>query len=742
MSRNADGPRPSDSDPTGSLSRRHFIQLASVSGGGLILGLSLKGCSDHSNTSRLRDSPTTFRPHAFLRLDGNDRVTVMISKAEMGQGVTTALAMIIAGELGVRWDQVDMERVELDEERYGAQATGGSSTIRLMWMPLRQAGATIRALLTSAGAARWGVDPSRCDVREGRVVHLDSDRILTFGELASDAAALPLPDTVELRTIEDLNLVGHRQSALELGDIVTGRVQFGLDTRMPDMRFAAVIRPPRPGAKIRAYNASSALQIPGVLAVVEVPEVGEPYHVRPGVAVVARDTWTALEARDHVRVDWDESEVAKDNTDTIRRELLRLVERPGDINEDRGNANEVLETTSRKISATYEQAFLYHAQMEPMNCTASVSADRCVFWSPCQFPDWVARGAAEILDLEPEKIEVHVTRMGGGFGRRINPDFSLEAALVAREYGTPIQLVWSREDDLHHGFFRPMVVHRLEAALDGHGDPLAIRHRGAAAPGAGSAGLSYIPYRCPALRSESASVETSMRRGWWRSVTHSHTAFAIESFMDEMAEAAGRDPIEYRIELIDGSSPMPLRELEAQGEEYEFDPARLRRVLEVVRERSGWTDAQPPADRWRGVACHWCMATYVAEVVEISLVSGSAYTVERVTAAVDCGIVVDPDGARAQVEGGIVDALSAARHQRVTVTDGVIDQANFDDYRITRMSQAPRRIDVHFVPSNRPPSGLGEPPVPPAAAALANALYAATGRRFRRQPFDVFGSDA
>lgn len=729
------------SSDSGHLSRRRFLQLTSLAGGGLLLGVGACGRDSDSRRPDQAAVPTrTYRPSAFVRLHIDDRVTVMISKSEMGQGVTTALAMIVAGELGARWNQVEVERVELDEERYGPQATGGSSTVRLMWEPLREAGAAVRGLLVAAAAAEWDVEPSTCDVREGRVVHLASDRSARIGEFAEAASRLPLPDSVALRDPADMALVGREQPAAELHDIVTGRAGYGLDVRVPNMRFAAVARPPRPGATIRSFDETAARRMPGVLDVVQVPAVGEGYDVRPGVAVIARDTWTALRARDAIRIDWDETNALADDTEAMRQALVELAGRPGEERENRGDAGAALAAADRTIAATYEQAFLYHAQMEPMNCTASVSDDACVVWSPCQFPDWVGRGLAEVLELPPENVTVHVTRMGGGFGRRINPDFSIEAALVARAFGGPVQVVWSRDDDLRHGFYRPMVVHRLEAALDERGRPLAIRHRSAGAPGAGSAGISYIPYRCPALRSESASLETSMRRGWWRSVTHSHTGFAIESFLDELAEAAGRDPIAYRLELIDGSSPMPLREVEAQGAEHEFEPARLRGVLELVRDRSGWPEA-PAAGRWRGVACHWCMATYVAEVVEIALRSDGGYEIERITAAVDCGIVVNPDGARAQVEGGIVDALSAARHQQVTARDGRVVESNFDDYRITRMLESPRRIDVHFVPSTRPPSGLGEPPVPPAAAALAAALYAATGRRWRRQPFDLHGRE-
>ena len=695
------------------LGRRDFLKVSAGSGAGLWLGLCLPSSAAAEGSA--------FEPNAYLRIDPRGGVTVFLAKSEMGQGTYTGMAVLLAEELEADWKSIRVVQADADVKKYGQMGTGGSRSVRSSFDPLRQAGAAAREMLLSAAAARWRVDRSTCRAEQGHVVHRPSGRRLGFGALAVAAARLEVPKDPPLKAPEAWRLIGTKVPRLDAPDKTRGRTRFGIDVRVPHLRYAVVARPPVEGGRVVAYDAAKAKAVPGVRAVVEVPS---------GVAVVADSTFAAIKGREALAATYEGGPHGELDSAAVARLLAEAPIEPAPARSE-GDFDRAFAGADKRLEATYEVPLLAHATMEPMNCTADVRPGTAEIWAPTQAPTWAQAAVAKALDLPDDKVAVHVTFLGGGFGRRSMTDFPIEAAQVSRACGGPVQVLFTREDDLRHDFYRPPGRNELRAALGG-GTLAAWRHlvrtpsiarqlfgsavRNGAIPDVVEGAVGF-PYRAGAVVIEAAIPEIGIRIGWWRSVYSSQNAFPEECFMDELAEASGKDPLAFRLEHL------------PEGH-------RLRGVLALAAEKGGW-GSPLPAGRGRGIACHSSFGSHVAEVAEASL-EGDRVRVHRVVAAVDVGIALNPDSVEHQVEGAIVYGLSAALRGEITLKQGAVEQGNFDDYEPLRMNEMPA-VEVHIVPSHEAPGGIGEPGLPPIAPAVANALYAATGKRLRKLPFRVAG---
>ncbi len=692
------------------LGRRDFLRLSAGAGTGLWLGF-------HVGERQARAAkPAAFRPNAFLAVDAAGAVTIWVVRSEMGQGVHTSMPMLVAEELECDWKSIRVEQAPTDP-RFGSMSTGGSRSVRGSWTPLRQAGAAAREMLVAAAAGRWGVEPASCRAEAGKVMHAASGRSLGYGELAAAAARLPVPREPRLKDPRDFRLIGKRVPRLDTPAKVDGRAVFGLDVRLPGMLFATVARPPVHGATVAGFDAGKARKVPGVRQVLSVPS---------GVAVVADSTWAAIGGREALQVRFDDGPNGSLDQEAVARLLSDPAAKPQVVRAD-GDLEAALAAAHRRIEAVYQAPFLAHATMEPMNCTARVTAKGAELWAPTQAPTWAQGEVAKALGLPEGAVAVHTTLLGGGFGRRAIPDFPVEAALVARAAGAPVQVVWTREDDMRHDLYRPASRHELRASVDAAGRLTAWHHRVRAPSIAAQLfggragrpdvveGAADVPYAAGAVLVDCVTPALGLRVGWWRSVYSSQNAFAEECFLDECAAAAGQDPLAFRRALLQRHP-------------------RLRGVVELAAEKAGW-GSPLPAGRGRGMACHASFGSWVAEVAEVSVERGEV-RVHRVVAAVDCGHVVNPDTVEAQVEGAVVYGLSAALRGEITLERGRVRQGNFDDYQPLRMEEMPA-VEVHLVKSAEDPGGIGEPGLPPIAPAVANALFAATGWRFRRMPLRV-----
>jgi len=680
------------------------------SGVGLWLGVHL------SSTAEAAEA-TALEPDAFLRVDRSGAVTVFLTKSEMGQGTYTGMAVLVAEELEADWKAIRV--VQADAlPKFGRMGTGGSRSVRDSYLPLRQAGAAARELLLTAAARQWKVDRASCRAEQGQVVHGPTGRRLGYGALAAEASRLEVPKAPPLKDPKAFTLIGKRVARLDTADKVTGRAVFGLDVRRPGLRHAVVARPPVLGGRVAGYDARKALAVPGVEKVVEVPS---------GVAVVAKTTWAALRGREALGATFQAGPNGALDQAAIASKLAGapVGERPVRVEGDLAKA---LASSSARAEATYDLPLLAHATMEPMNCTAHVSGRTVEIWAPTQAPAMALPALEKAMGFAPEQVTLHTTFLGGGFGRRAMPDFVVEAAQVSKAAGgVPVQVTWTREDDMRHDFYRPPGRNQLTGAVDA-GGRLAAWHHVVRAPSIasqlfGSAsrnghpdtaeGAVGFPYQATAIKVECALPEIGVPLGWWRSVYASQNAFPEECFIDELAALARADPLAFRLAHL---------------------PAihRLRAPLQLAAARAGW-GTPAPAGRARGIACHASFGSFVAEVAEVSLEQGKV-RVHRVTCAVDCGVVVNPDTVEAQVEGAVAYGLSAALRGEITVKDGAVVQGNFDGYEPLRLSEMPA-VSVHVVPSTEPPGGIGEPGLPPLAPAVGNALFALTGKRLRRLPF-------
>jgi isoquinoline 1-oxidoreductase beta subunit len=657
----------------------------------------------------------------------------------MGQGVWTALPMVLAEELDAEWSNVEVRQAPIDPSKYD-HLTVGSNSIQSLWLPLRRAGAAARHQLIRTAASRWKVPPDDCYTDRGFVIGPRLERA-SYGDLARDASRLRAVegDAFELKSAGKFRIVGRAHRRVDAPSKADGTAIYGLDVRVPGMFQAVVARCPTFGARLESFNCGAALSAPGVKAVFPIVPQGHDAFTRGGVAVVAQNSWAALQGRRRLDIRWVQTGEQATSSEVILASLLQNVRKEGPVVVERGNTLARLEGKGTTVQATFELPFLAHATMEPMNGTVHVRADAVEAWLPTQNAADARAAIARVLRRTPESVIVHQTMIGGGFGRRDATDFAVEAAQVAAIAGTPVQLFWSREDDVQCDRYRPMAVHSLRASLNAHGFPHAWLDRMSSVSISGFldppesskpaetevGGASNLAYQIPAFRMEYTPVRCAVPVGWWRSVEDSLNAFAVECFIDDLAAAAARDPLQYRLALLPDAHRLPDR----GGSVIDTD--RLKRVLVAVAKQAGWK-ARAPGGRAQGLACHSCRGSYIAVVVEISIVGGQVM-VHRIWAAVDCGMVVNPLGLEAQIEGGLVFGTSAALYEAVTIKDGKVQQSNFHDYRLLRIDASPV-ITVLTLPSNAPPSGAGEIGVPPVAPAIANAVFGLTGRRPRRLP--------
>lgn len=725
------------------VNRREFLKTGAAGGAALVIGFHLAP-SAFADQAKDQEEETPNPFDAWVRITPDDRVTLILGKSEMGQGVYTSLPMILAEELCVDWKQVHIEQAPTNPKIYDL-GTGGSGSVRDSWLALRQAGAAAREMLIATAAKKWEVGADTCKARNGYIVHGHPERSFRFGELVVDASKLPIPNlhTVPLKNPNDFTIVGREVHRLDAAAKSTGTAKFGIDSRVPGMLYAVVARCPVFEGKVASFDATKAKAIPGVRDVFEIKISGRGASTTGGVAVLADSSWAAIQGRKALEVKWDEGAAASESSEELRKQFLENAARPGRILRNDGDADAAFASAAKKLDAIYELPFAAHVCMEPMNCTVHIESDRAEAWVPTQGPQWAQAVIAEAAKLPPEKVTVHTTLMGGGFGRRYQADFVMEAAQVAKATGKPVMVLWTREDDMQHDFYRPASYHKLQGALDSEGKLAAWKHfqtstsiaakwsqKGTDDPGLGEFGTgATVPYDTKNIRIEYALAHSSAPRAWWRSVEHSSSGFVMESFVDELAHFVAQDPLAFRLKLI--GDPRKIPQFGEPPDYPQMDTGRLKGVLQLAAEKAGW-GKQLPKGEGRGIAGFYSFHSYVAAVAEVAA-SPRDFKIKRLVCAVDCGRAVNPNGVRAQVESAAIYALTATVKDAITVEHGRVVQANFNDYEMIRMKEAPP-IEVYLVPSTEAPSGIGEPTVPVIAPAICNAIFSATGKRLRRLP--------
>ena len=738
------------------LERREFLRRLAVAG--LVLTV------DATGVRRLEAMPAFFaagdplQPSVHLSIGENGLVTVICHRSEMGQGIRTALCMVIADELEADWTTVHVEQA-IGDPKYGNQNTDGSSSIRTgEYTRLRQAGAAARQMLEGAAAAEWGVPEAEVAARSGTVVHAATQRSLPFGKLVARARTLPVPAAPRLKDASQFRFIGKEMAGLDLHDILTGRAIFGQDAKLPGMKIAVILHPPVYGSSVASVDSAEALKVRGVERVVTLATTPIPSGFQPlgGVAVIAKSTWAALQGRRALKVTWTASPNDTHDSAAYRAQLEASARAPGRVARTQGDVTAALSSAAKTVTAEYYAPHLAHASMEPPAAVASVTADGCECWACTQDPQTARNEVAAALKIPKENVTCHVTLLGGAFGRKSKPDYVVEAALLSREMRAPVKVVWTREDDIQNGYPHTVAFQHLEGALDASGKVTAWLHR-VASPSISSTfapnqtdlsdgelalGILDLPYAIPNYQIESCKAEGHSRIGWYRSVSNVPHAFAIASFIDELAHAAGRDPRDFLLDLlgsdriVDMTKVGAVKPVDNYGDSWEthpLDTARYRKVLELVTKEAGW-GKQLPAGEGLGVAVHRSFLTYVAVVVHAKVTAQGEIVLPRVDIAMDCGFVVHPERVRSQAEGAVIMGLSNAITSELSFKNGRVVQSNYHDYQVLRMSAAPRELHVHLAASGGPPGGVGEPGVPPVAPALANAVFAATGKRIRSLP--------
>jgi isoquinoline 1-oxidoreductase beta subunit len=712
--------------------RRAFLKSA-----GAVGALTLTVGFQWAGTTRRAAAMTTpgapFAPNAFVRIGADNSVTIIAKHVEMGQGAYTGIATVLAEELDADWALVRVESAPADAKRYansafGAlQGTGGSSAMANSWTQLREAGGKARMMLLTAAANGWKVPVTELTVEKGVIRHAGSNRQATFGSLVGSASALPVPEKVVLKDPKDFKLIGRQAPRVDVPSKVDGTAQFTLDVVMPGMLIALLKRPPQFGATVKSFEPTAANAVPGVVKVVQVPG---------GVAVIARSFWAAKLGRDALTIDWDDTHAEKRSSAALMNEYRALAEQPAHSARKEGDAIPAIRDAAHKLSASYEFPFLAHAPMEPLDAVVKLTATSCEIWAGDQFQTIDQANAAKTAGLDPQQVSINTLYAGGSFGRRANPgsDYIVEAVSIAKAFGadgTPIKLQWTREDDLHGGLYRPMYFHKLEAGLNEKKELVGWRHvivgqsimagsffevmiKDGVDP-TSVEGAASIAYSIPNISVELSTTKTGVPVLWWRVVGSSHTTFDVEAFIDEVAHAAGEDGFTFRRKLL------------------EHQP-RMKAVLELAADKAGWSSAPLPKGKGRGIAVAEAFKTLVAQVAEVTVDDQGRVTVDRVICAVDCGTPINPDVIAAQMEGGIGFGLGAVLYGEITLKDGRVEQDNFNSYRVLRMNEMPK-VEVYIVPSTEPPTGVGEPGVAPVGPAVANAIFAASGKRVHMLPF-------
>jgi isoquinoline 1-oxidoreductase beta subunit len=712
------------SERAADLSRRNFLRASAIAGGGLLLSVNLPFAGRESEAAAAAGD---FAPNAFVRIGGDGKVVLTMPYVEMGQGTYTSIPMLIAEELEIGLNQVQLEHAPPSDKLYanpllGVQATGNSNAMRGAWQPMRKAGATAKAMLVAAAAKRWNVEPATCRAENGEVHHAASGRKLGYGELAADAAQMPVPENVTLKSPAEFKLIGTAAKRLDTPSKVNGTAVYGIDARPPGVKVATLAQSPVFGGRVKRVDDAAAKAVNGVRQIVTLDDA---------VAVVADHMGAAKKGLAALTIEWDEGPHAKLATADIARELEAATTKPGAVAQNIGDADNALAGAATKVEATYQLPFLAHATMEPMNCTVHVRPDGCEIWVGNQALSRVQAVTAKLLNLPPEKVVVHNHLLGGGFGRRLEVDGVIRAVQIARQVDAPLKLVWSREEDIQHDMYRPYWCDRISVGLDASGKPIAWNNRFAGssviarwAPPAFRNGLDPdttegaidLVYDIPNFHVEYVRVEPpGIPTAFWRSVGPSHNVFVTESMIDEMAAAAKQDPVEYRKALL-GKSP------------------RAKAALELAAAKAGW-GGKLPAGRGRGVSLQFVFGSYLALIAEVEVAKDGSVRVHRVVCAMDCGTVVNPDTVQAQLQSGINFGVTAALYGEITLKDGRVEQTNFDSYQMLRIDQAPA-IEVHIVPSTEPPGGMGETGTSGIVPAISNAIFAATGKRLRKMPVD------
>lgn len=711
------------------LDRRSFIKATLVAGGALVFGVHLPTRSRAEERFNLPAEPVAdFQPNSFIKIAPDGKVTIIVGQAEMGQGVLTSLPMIVADELEVEWKNVVYESGPADKAfinpMLGSQITGGSSSVKAFFLPLRKSAASVREMLVMAAANAWNVPVTECKAVDGKVVHAASKRSVAYGELLAAAAKITPPAEPKLKDPKDFKYIGKAVKRLDTPPKVDGSAVFGIDVKVPEMLSATIVRSPVFGGKVKNVDDTAARAIKGVRKIVPLGY---------GVGVVADNYWAAKKGRDALRVEWEEGSMATASTESIFRTYAEAADKDKGLEAKKtGDVAASRSSAARTVDAVYYAPYLAHATMEPMNATADVRSDGCEVWSGIQGQLIVQGIVAKALGFTPDKVKVNTTLLGGGFGRRIGIDYVMDAVMLSKAVGRPVKVVWTREDDMQNDFYRPATYNKMSAGIDASGKPVFWHHRvvnaSIMAPMApvlfGAAfkddqlddtsfeGAHNLPYDIPNFQVDWVRKETGVPIGFWRSVGSSHTAFSTECFLDELAHAAKQDPVAYRLSLLDKHP-------------------RHAGVLKLAADKAGW--GKTPKNKFQGIAVHESFGSYVAQVAEVSFGKDGKLHIDRIVCAVDCGQVVNPDTVVAQMEGGIIFGLTAALYGEITIKNGRVDQKNFYDYKMLRMNEMPK-IEVHILPSTEKHGGVGEPGTPPIAPAFVNAIFAATGKRIRSLP--------
>lgn len=722
---------------TEKVTRRTFLKLTGLVGGGLVLAFHV----GEQGTAFANARPKDFAPNAFLRISPQGTITLYSKAPEIGQGIKTAFPMIIAEELDADWAHVKVEQAAINPAVYGRQSAGGSRSIPASWDQLRRAGAVGRAMLVSAAARQWQVNEAELTTENSVVYHKASNRKATYASLATAAAALPVPDeqSVKLKTRAEYKLLGKRITGVDNHAIVTGKPLFGIDQVLPGMQYAVFVKCPAIGGKVLEANLDEIRKLPGVTQAFLVEGTGKPTEVMPGVAILAKSTWAAFKAREKLEVKWDESTASKDSWNAYVEQARKLASQPGaDSIRETGNVDKAF-AESKTVEAFYSYPFIAHAPMEPQNTTAVFKDGAIEIWSPTQTPEAGVKLVADVLGIAPEKVTLHQTRVGGGFGRRLMNDYMCEAAVIARQAGVPVKLQWTREDDMHHDFFRVGGFHSFKGGLDKAGKLVAWQDHfitftqdGERPTSGGDMSADEFPAQLlPNARLTQTKLKLQIPTGPWRAPRSCAIAFAIQSFLHECAVSANRDHLEFLLEVM--GEPRWL----TQGDAYALNTGRAAAVIKLAAEKAGW--GRPlPKGRGLGLAFHFSHAGHFAEVAEVSVDANRKLTVHRVVVAGDIGPIVNMSGAENQTEGAVIDGFSAAMGQQIDFENGRIVQNNFDSYPLLRITHAPK-VESYFIQSDFTPTGVGEPALPPVAPAIANAIFAATGHRVRSMPFTKEG---
>jgi len=700
------------------INRRDFFKLSLGIGSGLVIGFNLQSCNTHTTNENKLDN--AFKPNAWLKISTDNTITITVAESEMGQGIMTSLPMLIAEELDADWSSIQVERAPVDPA-FGYQVTGGSTSVRNAWQPLREAGSAARSMLISAAALNWKIPEAQCLTELGYITNKLNDKKLSYGELAEAAAQLDIPQTSILKDPEDFKIIGKSTPLLNAPDMIKGRTIFGCDVSLPGMLIATITHCPFFSGKLISFDSNDAKKISGVESI---------FQIDNSIVIVGNHYWAVKKAQDLLKINWQNKTHNELTSERIFQMQNTAMQNPADIIHERGDIDKALSSAEKIITATYQSPFQAHATMEPMNCVAHVHDDICEVWAPTQSPDRAKETASDVLYSKTEKltekvkqklgaepsnnIHIHTTFLGGGFGRRLQQDYVAEAVKISKITGKPIKLIWSREEDIQHDYYRPATSHKLEAGLNKAGKPVAWKHLVVgSSKGKSTGGAANSAYAIDHFSLQYIQQEHPIPTGPWRSVGDSHNGFILESFIDELANAASEDPYEYRAQLLTNAP-------------------RHKAVLDKAAEKSAWGKPLPEG-HFQGIALHNCYGSYVAQVAEISVNKLGKVKVHRVVCVIDCGMVINPDTIKAQMEGGIVFGLTACLKSAITIKNGRVAQSNLNNFQLLKMHEMPI-IETHIISSNEAPGGVGEPPVPPIAAAVTNAVYAATGKRIRKLP--------